>query len=219
MKICGLMRREDVRLADRAGADYLGVVLSAGFRRSVDPVEARALVEDTRAAKVAVLVDESPDAAAALATGLGASVIQLHGDEGVEAVTELRRRGDWTLWKAVRVQDARDIDRVVDLFGDLVEGILVEGWRAGVVGGGGAEVAVEPTQVRARIPRNLDFVLAGGLRPGSVGDAVALFRPDVVDVSSGIEGARGVKDPELVRTFIESARMASRLLDDPNIES
>lgn len=211
VKICGLTRREDVLAADAAGADYLGVVLSAGFGRSVPPSEALALVEGTRAPKAAVLVDERVDAAAAAARALGADVIQLHGSEAPDLLEALRARGTWKLWKAVRARSVEDIERVVERYGSLVDGLLIEGWNEGPLGVGGARVTLDPARVRALVPTRATFVLAGGLTPDSVADAVRGFHPDVVDVSSGVERSLGVKDHAKVRGFIEAARGASAL--------
>jgi phosphoribosylanthranilate isomerase len=211
VKICGLVRREDVMAADLAGADYLGVVLSAGFGRSVDPAWAPALVADTRAAKVAVLVDESVESAVAAAEALGADVLQLHGEESPETVVALGSRGAWKLWKAVRARSLDDVERTVERYGAITDAILVEGWRDGPLGVGGAGVALEPGRVRRSIPARLGFVLAGGLRPDSVADAVRRFGPDVADVSSGVEREPGVKDHALVAAFVRAAGGASRL--------
>lgn len=209
IKICGLTRNEDARLAEGLGADFLGLVLSEGFGRSVPRDLAASVVAGIRASTVAVLVDEPPATAADLARRIGASVIQLHGDEPVDEVEELRRLGAWRLWKAVRADSVDDLRRMVDRFGRAVDGFLVEGWREGVVGGGGVVLRLEPAVVRGMIPSECDFVLAGGLTPESVGGAVARFGPDVVDVSSGVERSARVKDSGLVKSFIEAARMAS----------
>jgi phosphoribosylanthranilate isomerase len=214
VKICGLTRSEDARFADECGADYLGVVLSDGFGRSVPIARAAAVVEGTRARKVAVLVNESAEAAAERAHSIGAAVLQLHGEEGRGTVESLRELGDWLLWKAVRASQLSDIRRVIDDMGDLVDGLLVEGWREGRVGGAGMRLVLDAEAVTAEVPARLSFVLAGGLTSDSVGDAVARFGPDVVDVSSGIEAATGTKDPALVRDFIKNARAASRLRPD-----
>ena len=206
VKICGLVRREDALVADSAGADYLGVVLSEGFRRSVDPARAGALVAETRAAKVAVLVDETCEAAERAAQALGADVLQLHGHEEPEVLEALRGRGPWRLWKAVRARALDDIERAVERYGQVADGLLVEGWKDGSLGGGGARLDLDPEAVRRAVPGSLDFVLAGGLDPASVAEAVRRFRPDVVDVSSGVEGTPGVKDAEAVRAFVAGAR-------------
>ncbi len=209
VKICGLTRREDALVAAAAGADYLGVILSAGFGRSVALADAAALVQDTRAQKVAVLVDETAETAAAAARALGADVIQLHGDEAPDVLEALRTRGPWKLWKAVRAKSLDDVERTVERYAGSADGILVEGWKEGALGVGGARVTLDPAVVRALVPAHLDFVLAGGLDPDSVGEGVRAFHPAVVDVSSGVERALGVKDHARIRAFIEAARAAS----------
>jgi phosphoribosylanthranilate isomerase len=209
VKICGLRRREDVLAADAAGADYVGVVLTPGFARTVDIGDARALAVGIRAAPVAVLVDETPDSAVAKAEALGARVLQLHGSEPVEVVGALAGTRRWTIWKSVRVREPGDVGRAADLYGGLVQGLLLEGWKDGVVGGGGA--ILDPlsfAEVRARVPQGLDVILAGGLDPDTVGEAVARFLPDVVDVSSGVEIEVGRKSHDRVRLFIQRARAA-----------
>jgi len=206
VKICGVTRREDALAVERAGADYLGVILSAGFSRSVDPAVATALVEGIQPITVAVLVGEEPVAAEAAARALGAGVIQLHGEEPPSVLAEMRTRGPWKLWKAVRARAVEDVERAVERYADVADGILVEGWKDGVVGGGGARLSLDPDRVRELIPEQLDFILAGGLVPDTVAHAVTAFRPHVVDVSSGVECAKGKKDPRLVARFVEAAR-------------
>jgi len=112
----------------------------------------------------------------------------------------------------VRARGLDDLERAVDLYADVADGILVEGWKEGVVGGGSARLDLDPERVRALIPEHLDFILAGGLDPETVGDAVAAFRPEVVDVSSGVERVKREKDHELVERFVESARGAAAAL-------
>lgn len=209
VKICGLVRREDVAVADELGADYLGVVLSSGFGRSVDPGDLRALVADTRATKVAVLVDEPAVHASMLASRLGAGVIQLHGSEPPSTLEELRRVGDWRLWKSVRARSAGDVEDAAKRYRGLAHALVVEGWKEGVVGGGGATLVANAHEVRAAVGSQFDFVLAGGLSFETVREAVERFRPNVVDVSSGVESGPRRKDPRLLRAFIDAARATS----------
>ena len=204
VKICGLMRNEDARLADTLGADFLGVVLSSGFGRSVQPGAAASVLAGTRAKSVAVVVDETATRAAELARHIEASVIQLHGNEDLQVVRELRDLGDWAVWKAVRAASITDLTRVVGSLGAEIDGIVVEGWAEGVVGGAGVRLGLDPAEVHAHLPPGLDFILAGGLTPTSVGEAVVRFRPDVVDVSSGVERSLGAKEAELLRLFFDS---------------
>lgn len=207
VKICGIRRREDALAADRLGADFLGVILSAGFTRSSDPAATGRLLEGVRATRVAVLVDEPPERAAELAAELEAGVVQLHGTESPEDVAVLGELGPWEVWKAVRVSRVEDVHDAVRRYRGLIAALLLEGYRPGVVGGGGVRLRVGLADgVRGAVPEGVGLVLAGGLTPANVGDAVARFRPDVVDVSSGVERVRGQKDPELLRLFIERSR-------------
>ena len=205
VKICGLRRREDVVMADEHGADYLGIVLTSGFSRSVDLLAARALVDGVRARPVAVLVDESADEAERKAEALGAQVIQLHGHEPPDVLESLARRGPWSLWKGVRARSIDDVVSALDEYRGLVDGLLLEGWKAGVVGGGGVRLELEPERIHEHLSDAQYLILAGGLSPATVGVAATRFRPDVVDVSSGVESTVGEKDPELVRAFISAA--------------
>lgn len=209
VKICGLMRREDALSADRFGADFLGVVVSAGFSRSVAPERARAILEGRVARKVAVVVDEGAGGAETVARAMGADVIQLHGSEEPSELEELRGRGPWTLWKSVRAASLQDVTEAVARFRSVADGILIEGWKDGVLGGGGARLLLDGGSVRGLVPDDVDLVLAGGLRADNVAGAVRHFRPDVVDVSSGVERILGEKDHELMRDFIDAARGAA----------
>ncbi len=207
IKICGITTREDGVVARALGADYLGMTLSQGFPRSILPDEAADIGLVADAPLVAVLVDESLDEAERIAGLSGASVIQLHGEEGPEYVEELRRRGKWAIWKAVRVRDPVDVTRAVEVLGDSVDGLLLDGWHPDRPGGSGASFSWEDVRVvRDRIPSHLKVIAAGGLTPGNVSAAVHTLRPDVVDVDSGVELQVRRKDRELVRTFIRNAR-------------
>lgn len=211
VKICGIGSSEDALAAEAAGADYLGAVLSEGFDRTVPEARVPALFAGCHADRVAVLVDESPDRSAELGSRLGAAVLQLHGSESVEDVSTVRSLGSWRVWKAVRAQSLSDVHDAVARYGPHVDGILVEGRKVGVVGGGGARLDLdfEPDRVRASV-RPHTFVLAGGLTPENVREAVARYAPDVVDVSSGVERARGKKDAALMEAFVRAARAGAR---------
>lgn len=206
VKICGLTNNEDARLAERLGADLLGFVLSGGFGRSVPEESAPDVTRGTTLDRVAVLVDEPVERAARLARSIDAAVIQLHGSESPETVGELRNVGDWRVWKAVRARSLEDVARAVLDYGPLVDGILLEGWKPGVIGGGGARLELRPEDVRREMAGGPELVLAGGLTPDNVAEAVAGFGPDVVDVSSGVETTPGRKDPERMRRFVAAAR-------------
>lgn len=202
VKICGLGHNEDARLAERLGADLLGFVLSRGFGRSVAEEDASGVASGTGVERVAVLVDEPVERAARLARSIDAAVIQLHGSETPETVERLRSMGDWRVWKAVRARSFEDVARAVLDYGPLVDGLLLEGWKPGVIGGGGVRLEIRPDDVRREMAAGPALVLAGGLTPDNVAEAVAQFAPDIVDVSSGVETSPGRKDPELMRRFV-----------------
>ncbi|MFQ5536672.1 MAG: N-(5'-phosphoribosyl)anthranilate isomerase [Gemmatimonadota bacterium] len=213
VKICGLRRRSDALAADEAGADYVGAVVSSGFGRSISPEAAARIFEGVGAVRVAVLVDEDPAEAARKAEVMSAGVIQLHGHEPTEVVEEIRRRGSWRIWKAVRVggggpsRALEEAKGTVARYAPVVDGILLEGYREGVTGGGG--VGVDPghaMEIRAWMPDHCILILAGGLTPDSVAGAVARVRPEVVDVSSGVEAELGKKDHGLIRAFLREAK-------------
>lgn len=216
VKICGLTRLDDARAAAAAGADYLGAILSPGFSRSV-PVERaarfRSVAEGTPGhavpTLVAVLVDATLADATAAARASGAGVLQLHGGEPPSFLRGLRREGPWTLWKALQVRAADDVARALEDYGDVADGLLLDGWHEGRGGGVGARFPWEVVEtVRAAFPAGLAFIAAGGLSPSNVAEAVRRLAPDVVDVSSGVEGRVGEKDGAKVRDFIRSARNA-----------
>ncbi len=207
-KICGITRVGDAGLAGRAGADYVGAILTAGYRRSVTPEAAADFPEAAGRPLVAVTVDETLAGLVTLARRSGASVLQLHGDEPPETLAALRNEGEWELWKALRVRSAGAVLSALDRYGAVADGMLLDGWHPEHRGGSGIRFPwdlVEP--VRDRFPPGIRFIAAGGLQPDNVAEAVRRLRPDVVDVSSGVEISHGIKDAARVRAFIRNARL------------
>lgn len=216
VKICGLTRLEDAKAAARAGADYLGAVLSVGYRRSVEPGVAASYAGETGRVLVAVLVDETPSRAAQLGRATGAEVLQLHGSEPPRVLGALRDLGSWRIWKALRVRSGDEVEEALDVYGDLVDGLLLDGWHPEHRGGSGARFPWDLiAPLRDTFPEHLAFVAAGGLQPDNVAEAIRKLRPDVVDVSSGVEVRPGVKDPGRVRSFIRNARRIQDIQDEP----
>jgi len=205
VKICGICSAEDARESERLGASYLGMVLSQGFKRSLLPDQAVDIALAVDAPVVAVLVDESTTEAARIAALVGASVVQLHGEESPEFVQELKSLGDWTVWKAVRVRRPADVTQALTDYA-CVDGLLLDAWHAELPGGTGVAFRWEVfSSLGATFPPEIDMIAAGGLNPDNVGRAVRVLSPDVVDVSSGVELAPRIKDHEKLRAFIENA--------------
>lgn len=210
IKICGLTRPGDARSAAEAGADYLGVVTVPASPRAVEPDRARAIRGDLEPPLVLVSADRDPAELASDARTAGADVLQLHGSETPDDLRRLRDAGGWTLWKAVRIRAPDDLPEAVERFGGLVDALLLDAWHPERLGGTGETFDWEAVRaLRGSVPAGLRLVAAGGLRPENVADAVRALRPDVVDVSSGVEASPGVKDAERVRAFVHAARSAA----------
>lgn len=210
VKICGLCRPGDAALAVRAGADLVGVILAPGFQRTRTEEEAAAILGSAgHALRVGVFVDAPADAAA-VGDRLRLDVLQLHGAETPEQAAALRDAGAWRVWKAVRVREEEDFLDAVDLYAEVVDGLLLDGWSARAAGGTGtgfdwSDVAPH----RVLLPESCELIVAGGLTPDSVARVVDVLRPDVVDVSSGVESASGRKSASKMEAFVAAAHAAA----------
>ena len=210
VKICGLVRADDARQARAAGADLVGAILTEGFRRSIPPDTARQFTELGGPPLVAVLVNESAGSASAIARTAGASVLQLHGDESPQRLAELRGEGEWNLWKALRPRSADDLCRGIERYAEGADALLLDGWSPKARGGSGTRVSWKLVEEeRDGLPPGVLLILAGGLTPENVGEAVERLKPDVVDVSSGVEASVGRKDPGRMERFVQAARRVS----------
>lgn len=206
-KVCGLVRRADAVHAAEAGADFLGVVLVPESPRYVSPGTAEILLRGIGAETVAVVADLSAEQAVDVAARVGASVVQLHGREAPEVVAAVRESGPWSVWKAIGVRGSSDLKRGIDLYGEVSDGLLLDGWDPTLRGGTGRRFAwTDIRRAGALLPPDLLFVVAGGLTPDNVGEAIRVLRPDVVDVSSGVEEQPGMKDRAKVEAFLATVR-------------
>lgn len=206
VKICGVCRPEDAALVSAAGADYIGIILAPGGRRSRTTEEAaRIFAAAPGCARVGVFVDEAPARIRAVAAELALDVVQLHGTEAPALLAELRCAGR-QLWKALRPRTAAEFLAGVKAYADAADALLLDGWSATAPGGTGARAPwAELSTARPELPNGLRLVLAGGLHPDNLAAAAASLTPQVVDVSSGVEGADGWKDPALIRSFVAAA--------------
>jgi phosphoribosylanthranilate isomerase len=213
-KICGLTKASDARLAEEVGARYGGVILSAGSPRTVSPAVALATFADSRLLRAGVFVDEPAERVALLAAELRLDVLQLHGDESPEYLDDLRSKvtsgADGrvvAIWKAIRTRSGSDAADAARRYLGFIDGLHLDGWSAAARGGTGItfpwrEVAAH----RDTIDPAVRLIVAGGLTPDNVAEAIGVLAPDIVDVSSGVEIAPGVKDPELVRRFAHAVK-------------
>jgi phosphoribosylanthranilate isomerase len=206
VKVCGLTRREDAETAVEAGAAYLGAILAPGYRRSVTADAAGVMFRSLLATPVGVFVDADGDALLAAAESAGIRVVQLHGGESPELADRVRSAG-YQAWKAVRVRGPDDVSAALARYAGAVDALLLDGYDPSAAGGTGT--AFDWAAVAARLgalPDGLMLVAAGGLRPDNVARAARLLRPHAVDVSSGVEGSPGIKDPAAVRAFVRAVR-------------
>ena len=198
VKICGITREEDAVLAAALGAAALGFVFWDGSPRAVSPERARAIVRSVPplVSAVGVFVNQPWEEIAAIAAAVQLDAIQLHGDEPVAECERYPRR----VIKAVPVSQLAHASR----WPEHVT-LLVDGTDADRRGGTGRSVdwgAVAPVARQRRI------ILAGGLNPGNVGDAIAAVGPFAIDLSSGVESAPGIKDGTRLRALFASIRRA-----------
>lgn len=208
-KICGLCRAEDAALASRAGADYLGVILAAGFPRSQSlQSAAKIFAAGAGPARVGVMVEPTIAEARAAQQALQLDVIQLHGHESPALVRELS--AVVRIWKGVRVRTPVDLRHAVRDFGPFLHGLLLDAHHPDTAGGSGRQFDwAAISQARRELPAELQLIVAGGLTPQNVAVAIRQLQPDVVDVSSGVEAGLGIKSPQLVQSFLQAARSAA----------
>lgn len=205
VKFCGLVRREDAEAAVAAGADYLGVILAPGGKRTVTAAHAAGVLRGLPARRVGVFVDATAEEIRAAAAAVPLDVAQLHGDEAPETAAALRAAG-LEVWKALRPRSGAELAAEAPRWAGAVDALLLDGWHPDARGGTGARFPWEAVAaVRDRLPAGLRLVAAGGLAPDNVARAVALLRPYAVDVSSGVETAPGVKDARRMREFAAAA--------------
>jgi phosphoribosylanthranilate isomerase len=204
VKVCGITSSGDARVAVDAGADALGFVFWHMSPRKVDPQRAAAIARELPAfvVRVGVFVDMPRDEMARIADLVGLDVLQLQGDEPPEVFAHLPRRAI----KAVRVGKgfaSTDALRYVD----VASGLLVDTRLPGETQlPGGTGVAFDWSLVKGLADAVPFLMLAGGLTPANVAEAVRSVQPHAVDVSSGVETLPGRKDAAKIRAFLEAAR-------------
>jgi len=206
IKICGLTRVEDAVVASDSGADFLGLIFHRPSTRYIATEMAAALVkalgdQALSARWIGVFVDESPDEVRRIADTVGLDGVQLHGSETPKIVERLRQEGLLVI-KGHRIAGSEDLARL-DTF--EVDAHLLDTHVTGSPGGTGKTF---DWSLAARVSGERRILLAGGLTVSNVAEAIARVNPWGVDVSSGVESAPGVKDPDKIRRFIAVARDA-----------
>jgi phosphoribosylanthranilate isomerase len=209
VKICGVCDPVDAAMAVESGASHVGVIRTPGSPRARPLEVARSVCAAAAGArKVGVYVDAPVATILQEAELLGLDVVQLHGSEGPEHIPPLAAQG-LEVWKVVKPERAEELLDAVRRY-RAADMILVEGHSDRGHGGVGARFPWgEIAAAMDRVPVGTLLGVGGGLNPDNVAGAVRRFRPALVDVSSGVEGAPCRKDPDRVRAFITAARRAA----------
>ncbi|WP_200332853.1 phosphoribosylanthranilate isomerase [Thiocystis violacea] len=199
VKICGLTRATDVEAAVTAGVDAVGFVLYPPSPRAVTLEQAAALcaVLPPFVTAVGLFVDAAPAAVEAALNQVPLDLLQFHGDEEPDQCSGFGRR--WI--KALRMRPGIDLNAERQRYAGA-DGLLLDTFQPGQAGGTGQRFDW------ARVPAELapDIVLAGGLNASNVAQAIGSVRPYGVDVSGGVEVAKGIKDAKLIFAFMQGVR-------------
>ncbi|KCZ45484.1 phosphoribosylanthranilate isomerase [Hyphomonas pacifica] len=204
VKICGLTDPDLVRFAVQKGADWIGFVfVEASPRYVTEAAAATLLMQVGLAVPVALLVNPN-DAQIERIVALGIRVLQLHGSETPERVAEIKAATGAEVWKALGVATSEDLERAA-LY-TAADRLLIDAKPPeGADRTGGHGLAFDWTLLQGwGAPK--PWLLAGGLTPDNVGEAIRLTGASAVDVSSGVERLKGLKDRALVQAFIEAAK-------------
>ena len=195
IKFCGLRREEDVKFAASLDADFMGFILTDRFKRYIAPEEVARLKEfvPSKTRTVGVFVDEPADYVITAAKTAKLDMVQLHGSEDDAYIVEIKEKTGLPVIKMIKPETIDDIITARQSLADL---ILLDS-------GAGGTGRVFDWSLAEKLGR--DYILAGGLAPENVGEAVERLRPFAVDVSSGVE-TDGIKDFSKMKAFAAEVR-------------
>ena len=208
-KICGLSTPETVAAALESGAGFLGFMFFANSPRNISPDAAAHLARPARSKAKIVAVTVDPDDALVehIMGSLRPDLIQLHGRETPARAREIAKRSGVGVIKALSVSEPQDVDRAIE-YQEVVEHLMFDARPPpGSNRPGGVGVPIDASLLTGR-RFSRPWFLAGGLDPWNVAEAIAVSGAPLVDVSSGVERGPGLKDPALIRTFLEAVRRA-----------
>jgi phosphoribosylanthranilate isomerase len=196
VKICGITRIEDALAAADAGVDAIGLVFVGRSRRAVDPAAAQAICRALPpfVSRVGLFMNADADQVRQVLDAVGLDWLQFHGDESQGYCRQFGR--PWI--KALAMSGPQPPDPSAH---DLADALLLDSHGGGNLGGSGEVFDWSRVPALTR-----PWILAGGLHPGNVAEAVARLKPDGVDVSSGVERSPGIKDVNLINLFIKAVK-------------
>ena len=204
VKICGLTDPDMVGYTARAGADWIGFNFAPGSPRRITPEAAASLLLQVGDARPVGLMVDPDDAMVDQISALGFPVLQLHGSETPARVAAIKARTGLEIWKVIGVSGAADLTAASDF--KAADRLLIDA-RApeGAAYAGGHGVPFDWSLLDRWTPPR-PWLLAGGLTPENVGEAISRTGAPAVDVSSGVERRRGLKDRALISAFIAAAK-------------
>ena len=213
-KICGITSVNDALAAVEAGADAVGLNFYRGSSRCISIPEAKAIADALtyEVDRIGVFANASAEEIREICKATRLHLIQLHGDEPPEFLGELNKEFD--IIRARRLDErgtqpiVEDIEACAELAGFGPDAILIDASLPGTYGGTGHKVDWQLLSNHGDWWRSWPLILAGGLTPDNVAEAIRIVRPQGVDVASGVESSPGKKDPVTMRDFVAAAREA-----------
>jgi phosphoribosylanthranilate isomerase len=213
VKICGLSTRETLDAALAAGADMVGFVFFPPSPRHVGLDLARDLgrAAKGRATKVALSVDADDALLANSIDALQPQILQLHGKESVARIRDIKQKFGLPVMKAIAVEAAADLAALPG-YAAVCDRILFDAKPPKDATRPGGLGAAFDWHLLEGLELNLPFMVSGGLNAGNVAEALRITRAGGVDISSGVESAPGIKDPDMIRAFVRAARDSQELM-------
>jgi len=206
-KICGITRIEDIHSAVNAGVDAIGLVFYAPSPRSVTIQQAQELAKHIPAYVqiVGLFVNATADEITQVLEQVPLDMLQFHGDETAEQCQQIALQTKCRWYKAIQVKPELDIIKAIKSYQHAgASAVLLDAWHPELKGGTGHSFdwSQFPTL-------NVPLILAGGLKPENIEDAIKTTRAYAVDVSGGVESAKGIKDQQLIEHFMQGVQRGS----------
>lgn len=200
VKICGITRPGDAVAAARAGVDAIGLVFHPASPRAVSVAQALAILAELPpfVTVTGLFVNPTAESINSILQEVALDLLQFHGDETPEYCAAFNK----PFLKAIRVRPDTDINALMQSF-RAARGILLDAWHQDVYGGSGKSF---DWNLLKQVQQNQHTILAGGLNPANVAEAIKVVAPWGVDVSSGVESAPGIKSEELIQAFMQEVQ-------------
>lgn len=204
VKICGITDPENLRASCKSGARFIGFVFYEPSPRNISFDIAWNLAREvpTGVRSIGLFVDPKDDFLEHIISGIQLDMIQLHGSESPERVAEIKDKFKMPVIKAIRIHDESDLDGI-ERYELVADWLLFDAKSSKAQGGTGESFDWNVLEGRTF---SKPWMLSGGLTPENICEALKALNPDAVDVSSGVEMERGVKDPQKIRAFIDAVK-------------